>query len=266
MGRGPLRGPPPPPRHSGKVTAFPRNGGRGPSSEQPRPGSLSAAETRSGPGPSGYTAPGPDCWTPPPTICSGVPGFQQAGTGPELWNSAHGQHTLAARGPARRPCRPPAHTKQGAAFSEWRKCHGNSIRMTGSEGLMGAVSAPAPPSPAQPCPALPCPWPLAYHWRPLEGQPFAARVTGALICLHPGGWLAGMTCSLTSGALCFCCCTRIYLSSVLTIYVITEMSLNLASSGLGREPMGVATVGGQSDPAWSHGRNSFMRKGNREAL
>lgn len=110
MGRGPLRGPPPL-RHSGNVTAFPLNGGRGPSSEQPKPGSLSAAETRSGPGPSGYTAPGPDCWTPPPTICSGVPGFQQAGTGPELWNSAHGQHTLAARGPARRPCRPPAHTK-----------------------------------------------------------------------------------------------------------------------------------------------------------
>ena len=47
-----------------------------------------------------------------------------------------------------------------------------------------------------------------YEW--VEGQPFAARVTGALICLHPGGWLAGMTCSLTSGALCFCCCTRIY--------------------------------------------------------
>ena len=161
---------------------------------------------------------------------------------------------------------PPAHTRQGAAFSEWRKCHGNSIRMTGSEGLMGAVSAPAPPSPAQPCPALPCPWPLAYHWRPLEGQPFAARVTGALICLPPGGWLAGMTCSLTSGALCFCRCTRIYLSLVLTIYVVTEMSLNLASSGLGREPMGVATVGGQSDPAWSHGGSSFMRKGSREAL
>ena len=157
---------------------------------------------------------------------------------------------------------PPAHTRQGAAFSEWRKRHGNSIRMTGSEGLMGAVSAPAQPSPAQPCPALPCPWPLAYHWRPLEGQPFAARVTGALICLHPEGWPAGMTCPLTSGALCFCRCTRIYLSWVLTIYVITEMSLNLASSGLGREPTGVATVGGQSDPAWSHGRNSFMRKGN----
>ena len=46
-----------------------------------------------------------------PTVCSGVPGFQQAGTGPERWNSAHGQHTLAAQGPARRPCRPPAHTK-----------------------------------------------------------------------------------------------------------------------------------------------------------
>ncbi|XP_055273626.1 uncharacterized protein LOC129550184 [Moschus berezovskii] len=60
----------------------------------------------------GYTAPGLDHWTPPASLCSGVPGFQQAGTGPELWNSAHGRHTLAARGPARRPCRPPAHAEQ----------------------------------------------------------------------------------------------------------------------------------------------------------
>ena len=94
---------------SGDVTALPLNGVGGPSSEQPRPGSLSAAKTGSGPGPSGCTAPGPDHWTPPPTVCSSVPGCQQAGTGPALWNSAHGRHTLAARGPARRPCRPPAH-------------------------------------------------------------------------------------------------------------------------------------------------------------
>lgn len=50
---------------------------------------------------------------------------------------------------------------------------------------------------------------------------------------------------LTSGALCFCCCTRISF-----IFGFDNLRDNrnepelLASSGLGREPMGVATVEG----------------------
>ena len=85
--------PPTPPR---ECHCVPPRLGQGPSSKQPRRGSLSAAETGSGPGPSGYTAPGLDHWATPPAVCSSAPGFQQAGTGPELWNLAHGRHSLNA--------------------------------------------------------------------------------------------------------------------------------------------------------------------------
>lgn len=110
-----------------------------------------------------------------------------------------------------------------------------------SECLMGVVCLPAKPYSTLPCLALPSPAQLlavSISPRPLRDHYFVTRVIGVLIFIPPDGWLVGMICLLASQSIVFLLLQQ-DLFQVLTIHVTKEMRLNLASSGLGRDGVGI---------------------------